>query len=98
MTNIQGWASTSNTHTNSMVIKMKQAINKLFKIRHSLNVWLWRKGLATRKQSYQNYAKIPYEKALIPLRCRSWLVIVICIGLIPYIVHQAPYIARWIYS
>ncbi len=77
---------------------MKKTIYKLFQIRHSLNVWLWRKGLATRKQSYQNYAKIPYEKALIPLRGRSWLVIGIFIGLIPYIVHQAPYIARWIYS
>ncbi len=77
---------------------MKKAILKLFEIRHSLNVWLWRKGLATRKQKYQEYAKIPYQKAIIPLRGRTWLVIGICIGLIPYIVHQATYIARWIYS
>lgn len=77
---------------------MKKAIYRLFEIRHSLNVWLWRKGLATRKQKYQDYAKIPYQKAVIPLRGRTWLVIGILIGLIPYIVHQAPYIARWIYS
>lgn len=77
---------------------MKNPIRRLFEIRHSLNVMLWRKGLATRKQKYQNYNYLPVEKAVIPFRGRTWLIIGICIGLIPYIVHQAPYIARWIYS
>ena len=67
---------------------MIRPIRKILQLRHSLNVWLWRKGLATRKQSYQLDYPLPHQKFTQSSHKGRYLLIGFCLGLIPYIVHM----------
>jgi len=67
-------------------------IKFILETRLKINKWLWQRGIGTLKQRYGRHNRkpilIPYEKAIVPLRGRWWLLLGICIGYIPYVVHM----------